>query len=329
MYINDVLFNAELTDIISELQNQLRLNNIDLLKSTKDGPDNIQVSCPYHNNGQENRPSAGIRKSDGVIHCFACGETHTLPEMISHCFGQYDDYVGSYGWQWLLKNFLTVSVDERPDIDLDIDRNKTVKITQDYVSEDILDTYRYTHPYMYKRRLTDPIIDLFDIGYDKGSKCITFPVRDIAGNCLFVARRSVEKKFFNYPQGVEKPVYGLYELYKYARKEFNCIDTHIMYDFPKEVIICESMLNCTTCWVYGKFAVALNGTGTPYQYKQLLELPVRKFILALDPDDAGKRGREKLKKALKGKLVTEYVIPVGKDVNDLTKEEFDNLQEIM
>ena len=81
--------------------------------------------------------------------------------------------------------------------------------------------------------------------------------------------------------------------------------------------------------MYGKPAVALNGTGTPYQMKQLLELPCRKFILGLDPDDAGNRGREKIRKAIGNKkIITELIIPKGKDINDLTEEEFNNLEEV-
>lgn len=62
--------------------------------------------------------------------------------------------------------------------------------------------------------------------------------------------------------------------------------------------------------------------------EQLKRMPNRKFILALDPDEAGERGREKLRKGLTNKIVTEYIIPKGKDINDLTEDEFNNLKEI-
>ena len=86
MIINDVQFNVELDDILQELTAQLSANNINLLSKRKHSGDHIQVCCPYHNNGQERRPSAGIRERDGIFHCFTCNEVHTLPEVISHCF---------------------------------------------------------------------------------------------------------------------------------------------------------------------------------------------------------------------------------------------------
>ena len=217
MRINNIQFNVELIDILQELISQLRANNIELIQKYKEGPTHIQICCPYHANGMEHRPSAGLRKEDGMFHCFACGEVHSLQEVISYCFGYTDDIVGKFGWQWLLKNFATVQVEERKDVRLDFGRDRIVDsniFDKQFVTEEELYKYRYIHPYMYKRGLTDEVIELFDIGFDSDTQCITFPIRDINGNCLFVARRSVKTKFFNYPEGVEKPLYGLYELNK-------------------------------------------------------------------------------------------------------------------
>jgi len=89
------------------------------------------------------------------------------------------------------------------------------------------------------------------------------------------------------------------------------------------------MIDAITCWVYGKYAVALNGLGNDLQFKQLRDMPCRKFILATDNDDAGRAARVRLRKYIKNKLITEYVFPDGrKDINDLSKEEFEKLEEI-
>ena len=169
---------------------------------------------------------------------------------------------------------------------------------------------------MYKRKLTNEIIERFDIGYDRKTECITFPVRDRNGGTLFVARRSVNTKFFNYPTGVEKPLYGLYEL-------------SLLVQQPEELIVCESMLDSLTCWVYCKPAVALNGLGNELQFKQLRELPCRKLILATDNDEAGMKARQRIAKNVPNKLITQYILPeYRKDINELNRDEFDNLKEI-
>ena len=328
MIINDVQFNCALEDILTELVSQLRANNIPLISKQRNSGNHIQITCPYHSNGMERKPSAGIRKSDGILHCFACGEVHSLPEVISHCFGHED--AGIWGWTWLLKNFAIVQVEERKDIDLNLDRPEfmtkclNVYVPSKYVSEEELDKYRYTHPYLYKRGMTDEVIELFDLGWDSDVQAITFPIRDIHGNCLFIARRSVKTKFFNYPEGVEKPLYGLYEYYNYAEGEYGAqhkIDC-------SQVIVCESMFDALSFWTIHKPAFALNGLGNDLQFKQLRELPCREIVLATDMDEAGQKARKRIRKNLNGtKLIAEYFFPEGrKDANDCTKEELQNLK---
>ena len=225
-------------------------------------------------------------------------------------------------------------MEERKDVQIDCSRNiissqsdtennrldNTNSSKFNFVTEEELDEYRWTHPYWAKRGITDDrIIELFDLGFDKKTNCITFPVRDEQGNCLFVARRNVHTKWFNYPQGVEKPLYGLYEL-------------HQLEKFPDEVYICESMIDALTIWCYNKYAVALNGLGNELSIAQINKLPCRKVILATDKDDAGKKARIRLRKELNNKIVTELDYRTypdhAKDMNDMTREEFYALGEV-
>ena len=344
MVINNITFNTDLETILVELRNQLSANNVSLLQKMKPTSTHVMVQCPYHANGMERRPSAGLRKEDGMFHCFACNEVHSLQEVISYCFGYTDDIVGKFGWQWLLKNFATVQVEERKDVEIDFSRsnysfhgrignsngNSNNKTATRFVTEEELDKYRYIHPYMYKRGLTDEIIELFDIGFDSDTQCLTFPVRDVSGNCLFVARRSVKTKFFNYPEGVEKPLYGLYELNKKYPPFMTDVYGQKPRSHPTEVIVTESMLDALSFWVVGKDAVALNGLGNELQFKQLRELPCRKIILATDMDERGLAARKRIRQNMQNtKIITEYILPKGrKDANECTKEELRNLEEI-
>ncbi len=318
---------TDVYDIVLELGKQLEANGIKRFYKTIRTRNNIMTCCPFHKEGQERKPSFGILESDGTCHCFACGWTGSLAEMISNCFG-YND-LGRFGNKWLIQHFVTAEFGER-NLDIDVSRDKKKKEVS-YVSEEELDKYRYTHPYWAKRKITNPdIIELFDLGYDKDTDCITFPVRDVNGRCLFVARRSTKTKYFNYPEGVEKPLYGLYELYHLS--EVDCGDFVARENiFPNEIIVCESMLDSLTAWQYGKYAVAMNGLGSEYQYKQLREIPCRKLILATDMDEKGLEARERIRKNVPNKLITEYRwdLKVAKDVNDMTEEYFNNLVEFM
>lgn len=326
---------TEVENIIDELKRQLELNGVKRFYKTRNTPNNLMVCCPFHKEGQERKPSMGIYKKDGTCHCFTCDWAGSLSEMVSNCFGYYD--LGRYGEKWILKNFMSVEVEERKDVELDfgranhrsIDRSRGTSINDvrvgeasksniisndsniRYVSEAELDRYRYYHPYWAERKITsERVIELFDLGFDKETNCITFPVRDINGNCLFIARRNVRTKFFNYPEGVVKPLYGLYELSKQL-------------SIPKELIICESMIDALTCWEYGDYAVALNGLGNNLQFEQLRKLPCRSLIIGTDNDEAGMRARERIKKNVPNKILKQFVFPGDKkDINELSYEEF-------
>ena len=328
MQIDNLIISASVDDILTELKSQLEINGIQLLDKTFDSGDDVMVQCPYHKGGQERRPSAGIRKSDGMFHCLACGETHALPEVITYCMQSSDTL---FGYKWLAKNFASTEVENREDIPLDLERNTVSRKSGVLgnradnkpicVSEEELESYRYNHPYMYRRGLIDPVIEFFDIGYDKITNSITFPVRNLRGECEFIARRTIHGKTFNIPKNIEKPLYGLYEI---SQRKFSVKDCGKIY-------VCEGLFDCLRLWCNGKFAVA--GFGclfSDYQVKLLNELPTRHLVLALDSDDAGRKAAKKLRKAIKNKLITEVILPKGrKDIGECTDEEIENLEEVL
>lgn len=253
----------------------------------------------------ENKPSLGIRKSDLYFHCFTCNISGTFIDLLSHLVGN------DSGREILINYFVNLSVGEKRKFVLELKRNSETPINN-FVTEDELATYRYIHPYMYQRGLTDELIERFDVGYDNSTDELTFPVKDIRGNVVFIARRAVKTKRFHYPSTVVKPVYGAND---------------VMGNSYRRVMICESVLNALTGWKYDVPAVALLGTGTALQYDILKKLPVRHYIIATDPDEAGDKAASKLVKALKGyKILSRLVIPKGEDINSLDKN-FLNLDE--
>ena len=301
----------------------------------------MQTNCPFHKNGQDKKPSFGVNGDIDKCHCFSCGWAGTIEEMISELYG-YQDH-GKYGKNWLIKRFNTVEIETRPNLmegfhgreiiskrytreprkmgtvfskDGRTGRTESREIKEgtetvsgaNRTTEEELDKYRYIHPYMYERGLTDEIIERFDIGYDRERKEITFPVKDIRGKVVFIATRSVKTKFFRLPTSVDKPVY-----------QANLFTN----GFYKRAYITESFLNCLTCWKYDKPAMAMIGTGNQKQYEILNRLPVREYILAFDPDEAGRKATERFRKNVHGKIIKELVYPDNRDINDLQEEFLD------
>lgn len=316
--LQDTIIQSDTQSILDMLKFDLAQHGVDRFHIFRNNEDNVQTNCPFHKNGQERKPSFGVNGEIDKCHCFACGWSGTIEEMISELYGYQDE--GKFGKRWLIKRFNTVEIETRPNImegfngrnnrlnDRNINRLDNLNnnpIDNTYISDKELDKYRYIHPYMYERGLTDEIIERFDIGYDRERKEITFPVRDIEGRCVFVAGRSVKRKFFRLPKGIDKPIY--------CSNEFRDGAYRTAY-------ITESFLNCLTCWKYNKPAMAMIGTGNQKQYEVLNRLPVREYILAFDPDEAGRKATERFRNNVHGKIIKELVYTDNRDINDLQEE---------
>lgn len=305
--------------------------------------DYYQIYCPIHAEGNERKPSCGILLHDvyrngqlypqGWTHCFSCGYAKMLPDALTEILQSKN--ISSSGLEWLQENVPGFKAEDAKESLLPDDviikmndanyaaaqqlKKLTQKDTTTYVSEEELQKYRYTVDYMYQRKLVDWVIEKYDVGFDgefyldgrkKPFACITFPVRDVQGRTLFFCRRSIEGKLYHYPKGVMKPVYGIYELPKGATS----------------ICVMESCINALTAVSWGYPSVALMGTGNSLQINQLKKLGVKELTLCLDGDAAGEKAMKRLKQQLSSVAIVWIVhMPDGKDVNDLTKEEFDAL----
>lgn len=329
--LQDTIIQTSTEDVINTLRFELAQKGLNRFAVVRLNGENLQSNCPFHKNGQERKPSFGVNGEIDRCHCFSCGWAGTIEEMISELYGYQDE--GKFGKRWLIKRFNTIEIETRKNImeDFKNDNNTLCssrynrsnkrsdrilcrktrqvrlsdKTEQKEITEEELDKYRYIHPYMSQRGLTDEIIERFDIGYDRERKEITFPVRDIEGRCVFIAGRSTEIKFFRLPKGMDKPIYCSH-LFRYGTYT--------------RAYITESFLNCLTCWKYDKPAMAMIGTGNQKQYEILNKLPVREYILAFDPDEAGRKATERFRKNVHGKIIKELVYPDNRDINDLQEE---------
>lgn len=315
--------NISVMDILSLLREDLRLSGSPLLRDMKVMENDVMVTCPVHGNGVERKPSCGISMDDetlngirtkaGTVHCFACGYVADLGEFISTCYGHDDK--GIYGHSWILRNFyLTETIDRDITVDLSRSRSET---TVQYISEDELQAYRYTHPYMYKRNLTDKVIEYFDVGFDRDTNSLTFPVHDETGKVVFIQRRGISQKVFLNERSIRKGdyLYGQYQVIRNAAR-------------LSHVVVVESILDALFCWSRNIPAVALMGArATPVQVEKLSRLPVREVVMALDNDEAGRKAGQYLFDKLKqSKMVTMIDIPYGlKDIGELTSEQLDSL----
>lgn len=310
MEIGNLYISEPASVVIDTLKLECLRRGLPYFSTLKDTSGNIMTQCPFHKGGQERKPSFGISKTNMVCHCFSCGWAGGIDEVISIILEHVEDE-GEWGRKWLAQHFLSVSIERRARLDLAARASRLREAWGPVVNpfdEAELSKYRFYHDYMYKRGLTNEIIELFDVGYDYDTNCLTFPVYHIDGSPAFVARRSVATKFFNYPSGVTKPVYAA-DLIIRRPDQVKAL--------KHGVLITESIFNCLTAWKQGWPAVSLLGLGNEFQFETLRKLPVRNFTLALDPDEAGRKASAKLRQQLPNKILRQLDLPEGVDVNDL------------
>jgi hypothetical protein len=318
---------AEVEDIIDILIIELRASGSYLLKDQKMTTGNLMLTCINHGGGTEKKPSMGILTHDvvrpspsgpkkhkaGSVNCFTCGYVADLPEFISACFG-HDDR-GYFGQKWIASNFINLSIDNRRDIQLDMSRDGNAIEEAKPIDEGELDSYRFIHPYMYERKLTDRVIEYFDVGYDKKKHCLTFPVHDLRGAPIFFQRRSISgKQFLNDVTTLKGTVlYGMYHVYK----NLSWID---------ELYITESIIDALTLWGHRKAAVAtMQAIPTPTQLALLRKVPIRQLINAQDMDDAGDKGAKRIRDVLSDSKLVYRAEFDGKDINELDDYGINNI----
>lgn len=312
LIIKNHIIKTPIINILKQVKSEL---NNGKLKDIKSNSKDIRINCPFHKNGLESNPSCGVYNGEsnldlppGSFHCFTCGESGSLAKLIGECF----DANTQFGEEWLMNRFGSEISIAQIQSNLNLKEIKPEEVTQNYLDESILDNFQSYHPYMKVRKLLPEVVEKYKIKYDPNNRNLLFPVWDENNNLITITQRSVDTKFFYLDKNIEKPVY----LLNYFKDS-------------KEVYVCESQINTLTLIGYGLSSIALFGTGSSIQYNKLKKAHIKHYILALDPDEAGIKGTYRfINNMPKDVFIDVLELPKGKDINDLTKEEFDSLIQI-
>lgn len=322
----------------------------------------LRCSCPLGHH-TDNNPSFGINMASGGYNCFSCGETGHLYNLVNllvfdniGTYKEIQDYCGMQeishlqGWEWysyikqLQNNEYNITKEDCLKVETAIFRsrleearlnenkkeeNNKNKEVLPYITDEFYDKYRaYAHPYLKRRGITDELADIYDIGYAKDwvvtkngkkAECVLFALKDKTGGIVNICARLIDPWKFKdgaiykyvFMKDRLKPLYGVYELDK---KRVN-----------DPLIVCEGVIDALIARKYGYNAVALLGLGSKTATDTINELPHRKVYLCLDGDNAGLEAMKKISLYIKNKLISFMFLPKGRDIDELSKEEFDKV----
>lgn len=308
LQIEQRVIDADMHLILEDIQSHSRYLN-DII----DRGENIGITCPFHKDGQERHPSCyvyAVENSDdvpyGYFKCFTCGEQGSLIKLVSHCLGLSIEQAK----EWLIDNYSSTYIESLlkiPEINLkDITKKEKIKVLDD----EILDNYKYIHPYLLKRGVSEEIIKRFNVGWDSLNNAVTFPVRDIKGRLMGITSRNVDYKHFHIPEGMDKHIYLLH---------------YIVEHNIKSVTVVESQIDALYLWSLGYPAIALLGTGSKEQYDILKKSGIISYHLALDGDKYGQKGIRRFIDNMQGVFIDKLMLDEKDDINDLTAEEIKKL----
>ncbi|AVM69748.1 DNA primase [Lachnospiraceae bacterium oral taxon 500] len=309
---------------------KLQLYGSGLLREVKDTGSDLMCTCPFHGGGKERNPSCGVSKAEksvngktyeaGTVHCFTCGYTADLPQFTADMLRLRNSLEG---YKWLVGRY-NYSTKEREPLQLNLYRGEEKSTSsmdeelEEKYTQALLDSPEACE-YLHKRKIANWILPAFRLGFDGDDSTILFPVRSMDGKIAFYKGRSIKGKHFYNAKDIDKSskVFGLWEL---CNGHFESgIATS-----ESEIWLTESEIDALTLISYGKYAVAIMGSHiSDEQCRELERAPFRKYILATDNDEAGRKGAQQIKRLLipKGFRFTNLKWNTQlKDINDLAKE---------
>lgn len=237
-----------------------------------------RVRCPYHKGGHEAKPSMSILLE----------QRGNAPAGLCHCF--------ACGKAVMLQQLIK---DVGSDIELDTAaqcsstrQNVQLKTTQPMLKAQL--PYRKSK-YLESRGIGEDTQEKFRI-YEKDKK-VYMPVFDRYGFYMYANARSTETKHFYVEEGAVKTLWGIEEI-----------------DLSKPIAVCESQIDALSFWEVGMQAVATLGADNTRSL-ELIKGCTSIIVLAFDPDDAGRKARDKAS-AMLGKFRCRWLdLPEGVDVN--------------
>lgn len=280
-------------------------------------------TCPFHKGGKENKPSCGVllrekvdknRKYEaGTVHCYTCGYTGDLPQFVADFLGLTSPV---QGFKWLVSRYNYSSAEREP-LELNLYRGQAEKAS--YMDEAEVERFYQelkksstALEYLKRRALPSWIIDAYKLGFDPEDGVVLFPVRDMSGKVAFYKGRSLVGKHFYNAKDIDKisQIFGLYEILAEGKAS------------PEsEIWITESEIDALSLIGQERLAIALMGSHiSEAQCRELENTPFRRFVLALDNDEAGRKGAAQIKRLLipKGFRFTNLRWDADlKDINDL------------
>lgn len=278
-------------------------------ESVREGEKWINAKCPLapytHGQGKDRRPSFGISVSEGrsLYHCFSCTtESRSLMHLIHrlHCAtGEYpkelsDLLIRLENWQEIEKSEVKDVWEEAPE-PLPLFPQELLDLFPLLMESDTKEAEQAKKYLCYERGIDPDVMRLFGLRYDTDPVSVIFPFTNSAGELCVLRRRAIANKF------IETISVEGFPTLKSTGAWFGL---HLCSN-KKPLILVEAEIDALRLASVGYDAIASGGTSvTQSQVRSLLAPSI---LVAFDADDAGRKGTQRIVKALGGVAIVSVV----------------------
>jgi len=264
----------------------------------------IKIICPYH---EEKVPSCSISLSSGLYHCFGCGRSGNIFNLISQT-----QKVGS-----LKAMQIAQKISNGVPVELNNNRNNIkeynkeelytrAKIFYEGLSTPSWDVIK--HHYLVYRGFSTNTLKYFGVKINQSSLYpIIIPIYENTKFKGYILRRV----------DTEEPKY----LYSRGFGKTRTLAGNIVLDEP--VLVVEGILDMLKAWQFGfsNVCCTLGWSASSYQIEELNKIK-GKIIIALDNDKPGEKGFLKIKNNINRKIIKFPYPKHRKDICEMGPREF-------
>ena len=280
-------------------------------------PTNRNFKClnPMHN---DDNPSMGYEKNKCRAHCFGCGASYDIFDLIELYFGikdkgeQFKKAQELYGGASVTptrKSAKTIQKNDKTE-----DKTPKKQEIKEYIEKCITNSAKTD--FFKQRGITAESVIRFGLGYDTERKAIVIPYNK---TYTYYQTRCIEEKKFFKPKSEDAGAEPLYNAEALRMKD------------KTPVFIVESPLCAISIMQCGGMAISTCGTGgiTKVITAVKKKAPRGTLILSMDNDEPGQRASLELAdklKELKIKFITYNIADECKDPNELLQKDTKKLQ---
>tara|TARA_B100000131_G_scaffold304424_1_gene329427 strand:- start:164 stop:1141 length:978 start_codon:yes stop_codon:yes gene_type:complete len=262
--------------------------------------ENISAHCPFHKGGQERKPSFYVYvgtptrdKHVGASFCHTCGEGWSLPALLRKL------KVGRLVISDVKKRLDEISPAQKGS------RLARLELDLTVLPEAILGAFEYLPKPLLDDGFSKSLLVEHEVGFDRTSKRIIFPIRNHKGDLVGLSGRTVVDDYPRY-KIYRSELHGVSPGYEFNKgrvlwglDKFYQTRMNTKTDLP--VILCEGFK--AALWVIQQgypHTAAILGTHLTDTQRALIQRVTNTLILFLDNDQAGKKATEKIIKSLEG-----------------------------